>query len=118
MDETGASKYTGIEDFVFTTELVEKVIGRFSEGLEGKVETALARKEEVEIRGIFGGKVSTCIPSSSEVSVYCSEIFVNEFVRNDAQMDLPDEANDLLVTQILAILQRRAISTLVSPLLS
>ena len=62
--------------------------------------------------------MSTCIPSSSEVSVYCSEIFVNEFVRNDAQMDLPDEANDLLVTQILAILQRRAISTLVSPLLS
>lgn len=53
MDETGASKYTGIEDFVFTTELVEKVIGRFSEGLEGKVETALARKEEVEIRGIL-----------------------------------------------------------------
>lgn len=62
--------------------------------------------------------MSTCIPSSSEVSVYCSEIFVNEFVRNDTQMDLPDEANDLLVTQILAILQRRAISTLVSPLLS
>lgn len=53
MDETGASKYMGIEDFVFTTELVEKVIGRFSEGLEGKVETALARKEEVEIGGIL-----------------------------------------------------------------
>ena len=53
MDETATSKYTGIEDFVFTTELVEKVIGRFSEGLEGKVETALARKEEVEIGGIL-----------------------------------------------------------------